>query len=163
MADRVEILKDTVVKLDFTVTDDEGMVLDSSDNEGPLVYLHGGGTMIPGVEEQLEGKHSGESHTFTVSPDQAFGMHDPGKVASFPRKDFDFDIQPGQMLQGQTEDGRDIVFQVMAVGDKVVTLDANHPWVGKNLNFDVKILEVRPATQEEVEHGHPHGPGDGHE
>lgn len=153
----MQISKDTVVAIDYTLKDDEGAVLDTSEGKEPLSYLHGSGNIIPGLEQALEGKATGEELSIRVEPVDAYGERSEELKQAVPLDMFKGvdDLQPGMQFQAQGEGGTQIVTVVAVEGDQV-TVDANHPMAGVALNFDVKVQEVRPATDEEREHGHAH-------
>lgn len=155
--------KDKVVSIDYTLTGDNGQVLDSSQGREPLEYLHGAGNIIPGLESALEGKNEGDQVSIQVPPDQAYGQRDERMVQPVPRTAFQgvADIQPGMQFQAQTNAGPRLITVVGVQGDQV-TIDANHPLAGATLNFDVTVRNVRDATSEEKSHGHVHGPGGHH-
>ncbi len=159
----MEIAKNTVALIEYTLTDDSGEVLDTSKDRGPLGYVHGVGSLIPGLETELEGKTGGDAFKVRIEPEKAYGERVDEMVQAVPRTEMppEADITLGMQFQAQTPSGAHVV-TVVEMDDDTVTLDANHPLAGVSLNFDVKIVEVRPATEEEIEHGHPHGPG-GHE
>ena len=159
----MNIAKDKVVSIDYTLTDSGGQVLDSSQGKEPLNYLHGAGHIIPGLESALEGKAEGEQVNVQVPPEQAYGPRDERMVQAVPRTSFQGvqDIKPGMQFQAQTNAGARIITVVGVQGDQV-TIDANHPLAGQTLNFDVNVRGVRDATPEELTHGHAHGPG-GHQ
>ena len=155
----MQIAKDTVAKIAYTLTDPNGQVIDSSTGRGPLAYLHGASNIIPGLESALEGKGAGDSLAVTVPPEQGYGQRDPNLVQPVPRASFQgvADIKKGMQFQAQTPDGARIV-TVVDVDPQNVTVDANHPLAGMELKFDVKVVDVRAATAEELQHGHAHGP-----
>lgn len=152
-----------VVSLHYTLTDDLGVQLDSSRGHEPLVYLHGFGNIIPGLERALEGCEAGFSSTIQVAPADGYGEYNPRAVFDAPRGQFPpgEDIQVGMQVQGQGAHGL-LNFTVVGVNDEVVTLDANHPMAGKNLHFAVEVVEVRDATAQELAHGHAHAHGRDH-
>ena len=159
----MEIGKDKVVSINYTLTGNQGNVLDSSQGRGPMAYLHGNNNIIPGLETALEGKAQGDQITVTIPPEQAYGLQDPKMVQVVPRSAFQGapTITPGMQFQGKTQAGPRVITVTKVEGDNI-TIDANHPLAGQTLNFDVKIVDVRDATQEELSHGHVHGPG-GHQ
>jgi len=159
----MQVAKDKVVSIDYTLTGTGGNVIDSSSGGEPLTYLHGAGNIIPGLERALEGKSAGEQVKTTVGPDDGYGQKNPGLVQPVPRAQFPGvkDISIGMQFQAQTNHGPRVV-TVVGVNDDTVTVDANHPLAGETLNFDVKVVEVRDATQQELDHGHAHGPGGHH-
>ncbi|GAA4459465.1 peptidylprolyl isomerase [Nibrella saemangeumensis] len=155
----MQISKHKVAGINYTLRDNDGNVLDSSEGRDPLYYLHGEGNLIPGMEEGLEGKTEGDKFELKVSPDKGYGERDPELVQEVPRSAFGTqDVRPG--MQFQANHGQ--IVTVTQVGGEQVTIDANHPLAGQELNFDVEIIEVRDATAEEIAHGHVHGPG-GHQ
>jgi FKBP-type peptidyl-prolyl cis-trans isomerase SlyD len=158
------ITRDSVVTIHYTLKDDAGAVIDSSASGEPLAYLHGHGNIVPGLERELTGRDAGDKLSVQVGPAEGYGEYDKELVQSVPRRSLRGikDVQPGMHLHAQTEAGTRTVTVTRIQGD-MVTLDANHPLAGKNLNFDIHIEDVRQATEEELSHGHVHGPGDHHE
>jgi FKBP-type peptidyl-prolyl cis-trans isomerase SlyD len=158
-----QVGKDKVVSIDYTLTGVAGEVIDTSQGGEPLTYLHGSGNIIPGLERALEGKSAGDEVNAVVAPDQGYGQKNPGLVQPVPRSQFPgvTDIKVGMQFQAQTNHGPRVV-TVVGVDDKTVTVDANHPLAGETLNFAVRVVDVRDATQQELDHGHAHGPG-GHQ
>ena len=159
----MKIAHEKVVSIHYTLTNGEGTVLDSSSGSQPLAYLHGFGNIIPGLENALEGKASGDKLSVTVEPEQGYGARDERLVQAVPRSAFKgvTELAPGMQFQAQGPQGTRLVV-VTQVADEEVTVDANHPLAGQTLHFDVEVSEVRDATAEELEHGHVHGPG-GHQ
>jgi FKBP-type peptidyl-prolyl cis-trans isomerase SlyD len=159
----MQIEKHKVVTLDYTLTDNAGKVIDSSDN-GQFAYLHGAGNIIPGLEKALNGKTAGHEETVNVEPADGYGERDASKMAEISRDMFpsDIEIAPGMPFEAQGPDGQTLMITVVKVDGDQVTVDANHPLAGETLNFDVKVVDVRDATDEEISHGHVHGPGGHH-
>lgn len=154
----MQISKNTVVAIHYTLKDNEGNVLDSSKGKDPLYYLHGANNLIAGMEEGLEGKKKGDKFQIKVSPEKGYGAHNPNLVAEVPHSAFDGqDVKTG--MKFRTNQGSTIT--VTNVGIENVTVDGNHPLAGVELNFDVEVMDVRNATSEELSHGHAHDP-DGH-
>ncbi|MFV8835611.1 peptidylprolyl isomerase [Aquisalimonas sp.] len=153
----MQIAKDKVVAIDYTLKDDDGSVLDTSEGKEPLAYLHGSGNIIPGLEKALEGKEEGEEVSVNIPPEEAYGERREDLTQVVPRNLFQGvdELQVGMQFQAQAEGGEQIVTITGIEGDDV-TVDANHPMAGVPLNFDVKVVEVRDATEEEKEHGHAH-------
>ncbi len=160
----MEIADKTVVLFDYTLTDSAGNTLDSSAGRGPLAYLHGARNIVPGLEAEMTGKKAGDAFKVTIPAATAYGDRDEQMVQPVSRQAFPtgVEIQVGQQFQARGQDGVARVVTVVAVDSEKVTVDANHPLAGKELTFDVKITEVRPATDEELQHGHVHGPGGHH-
>jgi FKBP-type peptidyl-prolyl cis-trans isomerase SlyD len=158
----LQVARNTVITLDYHVTDPDGEVVD--EGRDPLVYLHGGyEDIFPKIEEALQGKGVGESVQVKLQPDEAFGEYDPELVQIEPRKDFPKELQVGMQFEGGPEEGDDddfVIYRVTEIeGDKVV-LDGNHPLAGSALVFTCTVTAIRPASAEEIEHGHVHGGDD---
>ena len=160
----MQIAKHKVVTIDYTLTDDEGTVLDSSKGGELLAYIQGIGNLIPGLETALEGKSSGDTLAVSIPPAEAYGERDEALmqvVACDMFNDAD-DLEVGVRFRAQLEGGAH-VFTVVGMDGDQVTIDGNRPLAGMRLNFDVAVVGVREATEEELSHGHAHGPeGHGH-
>lgn len=158
------IQKNSVVTINYTLKDDTGGLIESSEGQEPLTYLHGQGNIIPGLEASLEGRSTGESIAVSIAPEDAYGVWEDSKILTIPRAQFSGvdDIQVGMEFSVHSNVGEQIV-TVTKVEDETVTVDANHPLAGKTLNFDVMVVGVRDATNDELEHGHAHGAGGAHE
>ena len=159
----MKIHKNTVVSIDYKLTDNSGKVLDSSEGGEPLAYLHGNGNIISGLEEALEGKATGDSLNVKVPPEKGYGVRDEARIVEVApdRLKGAHEVQVGMQFRAQTPQGAQ-VFTVAKIQEGSVTLDANHPLAGSTLNFDVQVRDVREATPDELSHGHVHGPG-GHQ
>jgi FKBP-type peptidyl-prolyl cis-trans isomerase SlyD len=159
----MQVTQNAVVSIHYTLTDDAGKTLDSSAGGEPLAYLHGNGNLIPGLERALEGKVAGDKLDVKIAPADAYGEYDKSLVQRVPRRQLNSipNLRVGMQLQAQSQHGAQTVTVTQLVGD-MVTLDANHPLAGQHLNFAVEITEVRAATEEEIAHGHVHGPGGHH-
>ena len=152
----MKIIKDTVVTLTFRASDAQGKLLD--EGKEPRAYLHGGyGNTLPGIEKALEGQEKGYAATLVLPPEEAFGPRDETLVTTIPKRDFPPGVKVGGQLQGTNEQGQEQVFTVMKIKGDSVHLDGNHPLAGQTLHFAVKVLDVQPASAEEVAHGHAHG------
>jgi FKBP-type peptidyl-prolyl cis-trans isomerase SlyD len=159
----MQIARNTVVAIDYTLTDDGGQVLDSSEGREPLSYLHGAGGMIPGLERQLEGKQTGDQLQVAVAPDEGYGPRNESLRQDVPREQFGGVEELALGMQFRVEsDAGPMVITIVEMADEIVTVDGNHPLAGVNLHFAVTVRDVREATQEELDHGHAHGAG-GHE
>lgn len=158
------IARNKVVRIDYTLTDDQNNVIDSSTGGEPLAYLHGAGNIIPGLESALEGKKAGESLNVRVAPAEAYGERDDRLTQMVPREMFEdnHEIQVGMQFHSGDADGNVTVVTVVEVTTESVTVDANHPLAGVPLNFAVTVVDVRDATPEELSHGHVHGAGGHH-
>lgn len=151
------IEKDRVVSIDYTLRDNSGNLIDSSEGSDPLEYLHGNGNIIPGLEKALAGKKAGDKLTCSIAAADAYGERDDSLIFKVNKSEFEgADIEVGMQFEAHGEEGAQIVTVVGIEGEEV-TIDANHPLAGETLNFDVKIVDVREATSEELEHGHVHG------
>jgi len=158
----MQISKNKVVSIHYTLKDNEGNILDSSSGNSPLTYIQGIGNLIPGMEEGLEGKTKGEKFDIQVSPEKGYGVHRSELVQKVPRSAFgDQEIKEGMKFQAETQQGTQVIV-VKEVGLEEITVDGNHPLAGVNLNFAVEVMEIREATKEELDHGHVHGP-EGHQ
>ncbi|MES9869918.1 MAG: peptidylprolyl isomerase [Sedimenticola sp.] len=157
----MQIEKYRAVVLNYTARDDSGEVIDSSEVDGPIRYIHGTEDLIPGLENALEGHEQGEKLSVDVPVADAYGPRDDKLVEAVPRANFEgvSNISPGMKFQTEMDDGTPMIVTVTAVDDKHVTVDGNHPLAGKNLHFELEIVEVRDATSEEIEHGHVHEDG----
>jgi len=159
----MQIARNHAVLFNYTLTDDETNVLDSSQGREPLAYLHGSGNIIPGLERALEGRAAGDTFSVTIAAAEAYGERDNSLVMRVPRTRFEDagEVAVGMRFHASDADGQTRVVTVVGVDDEAVTVDANHPLAGMNLTFAVEVVEVRTATPEEIEHGHVHG-DDGH-
>lgn len=158
------IAQHKVVTIHYKVMDvDSEEVIDSSENSEPMTYLHGARNIIPGLEQALEGKSVGDELEVTVEAADAYGERSEDRIQQVPKEAFQEmeKIEPGMAVTAQTDQGQ-INLIVTEVDETTVTVDANHPLAGKSLKFEVKIEAVRDASEEEMSHGHVHGPG-GHE
>jgi len=154
-----------VVTFHYTLTGENGEVLDSSHQRGePMAYLHGAGNIIPGLEKALEGRADGDKFTVTVPPEEAYGERRDANVQRLPLKKLGVSahqLKPGMALNLQTNRGPAQV-TVLKVGRFNVDVDANHPLSGQPLTFEVEITGIRDASEDEQQHGHVHGPGGHH-
>ena len=155
----MQLTKDKVAILNYTLTDDDGKLIDQS-TDGSFAYLHGANNIIPGLEKELETKQAGDKLKVTIEPTEAYGERDLENIQKIPREMFppDVDIQPNMSFQGRSQQGQPVVVTVTAVEDEHVVVDGNHPLAGVRLHFDLEVVEVREATNEELTHGHVHGP-----
>ncbi|HUR41809.1 MAG TPA: peptidylprolyl isomerase [Verrucomicrobiae bacterium] len=152
-----------VAYIRYTLTNEAGTVLDSSEGGEPLAYLHGGGNIIPGLEKALEGRQAGDKLTVTVAPQDGYGLRDEKLVQKIPRRAFQGvkDLRPGMRFNANSGGGGAPVVVTQIQGD-MVTIDGNHALAGVTLTFAVEIEKVREATAEELLHGHVHGAGGHH-
>jgi len=160
----MRISEQKVVTMNYEVADDQGQLIDRSEEGGPLAYIHGNGQLIPGLETALEGRGKGDKVAVDVPPEQGYGERDEEGVQIVARNQFDdsVEIEVGMQFEAEDDDEGHQIVTVVAVDGENITLDTNHPLAGKNLRFEVEILDVRDASAEELSHGHVHGPG-GHD
>ncbi|MEF8726957.1 MAG: peptidylprolyl isomerase [Accumulibacter sp.] len=157
----MQVAKNTVVTLDYSVTDFEGELVDAG--QEPLVYLHGGyDDIFPMIEEAVHGKRIGESVVVRMQPDDAFGEYDATLVQLEPRSQFPDELQVGMQFEGIPEGGDEdddedvLIYRVTEIAADKVVLDGNHPLAGMALIFTCTVTAVRPATADEIRHGHTH-------
>jgi len=159
----MKIVDGTVVGIDYALHLGDGKVVDASEPGEPLVYLHGGGQIVPGLEAALEGLGAGDKKQVVVAPGEGYGPRDPRGVQEVPRSAFppDFEPQAGMELTAESDNGEPVPFVVKELRPDSVVIDLNHPLAGETLHFEVTVREVRAATEDEKAHGHAHG-ADGH-
>jgi FKBP-type peptidyl-prolyl cis-trans isomerase SlyD len=151
------------VHIDYTLKDDNGTVLDTTEEREPLAYLHGADNIIPGLEDALKDKEEGDTVSVTIAPEDAYGQRNDELILNVDPSDFPdvSQLQLGTRVQLQTNSGVRLA-TVTGITDEAVTLDLNHPLAGKTLHFDVEVTDVKEASEEEVEHGHLHTEGHQH-
>lgn len=156
----MRVADNTAVSIHYTLTDDAGEVLDSSKGRDALVYLQGKGAIISGLEKELYGKSAGDKFKVRILPEDAYGLYSEEMVQIIPHSMFEGidTVEIGMQFHADVNYGTGIVTVTAIEGDNV-TVDGNHPLAGQALNFDVEVMAVRPATEEELAHGHIHGPG----
>lgn len=159
----MKITKHAVATIGYTLTDDEGTVIDTSEGGEPLSYLHGAGNLLPSLEQALEGKSGGDTLQVSIAPADGYGVREEALVQSVSREQFpeEVELAVGMQFQTTSELGPHTV-TVMAIEGDEVTVDGNHPLAGYTLHFAVTVQDVRDATPEELDHGHVHGPGGHH-
>ncbi len=151
----------SVVTLDYTVSDDAGEVLDTTEGREPLVYLQGSGFLVPGLESALYDREEGDSFELTVPAMDAYGEYEESLVQDVPGELFDgMEVAEGDTFVADTDDGHRPV-TIVEVSEDFVKVDANHPLAGMDLHFKVTVQGVRAATAEEIAHGHVHGDDEG--
>ena len=156
----MQISEGTVVAIDYALRDDEGTLIDQSNPDQPMAYLHGYRNIIPGLEAALEGKSTGDVLEVRVGPSDGYGDSNPALEQVVPMDRFQGieKIEVGMEFQASTEQGP-VTVRVVKVDDDDVTVDGNHPLAGKHLNFNVTVKEVRAGTEDELAHGHVHQAG----
>jgi len=155
--------KNAVVSINYTLTNDAGEVMDTSEGREPLTYLHGSNNLIPGLEKEMEGKSPGQDFKVTIPPAEAYGESNPELVQTLSKEMFKGvdNVEPGMGFTAQGPQGEQNIVVTAVDGDQV-TVDANHPMAGKTLHFAVEIVDVRDASEEEIEHGHVHDGSEDH-
>lgn len=158
------IAANKAVSIDYTLTNDAGEVIDSSAGGAPLVYLHGAGNIIVGLEKALEGKQAGDELKVSIEPEEAYGEYSPELVATLNRAMFEGvdELAVGMQFHASAPDGGMQIVTIRHLEGDDVTVDGNHPLAGQRLNFQVKVVGVREAHSEEIAHGHIHGEGGHH-
>jgi FKBP-type peptidyl-prolyl cis-trans isomerase SlyD len=156
----MQIDKNSVVTFHYTLKASDSEFTESTEGREPATYLHGYGGIVRGLEREMRGKQAGDEFSVTVKPEDGFGVFQPDAIQRVPVKHLE---RPGKLVPGRivvvnTRQGR-VQGIVRKVGRFNVDVDFNHPMAGRALQFDVRILEVREATAEEIAHRHVHGPG----
>ena len=159
----MNISPNSVASIHYTLTDGQGKVIDSSEGQEPLAYLHGAGNIIPGLEKALLGKAVGDKFKVSIPAAEAYGVRDDSMVQQLPSNMFSGidNIEVGMEFHAETEHGLQVVTVTNVEGDNI-TIDGNHPLAGVDLTFDVEVADIRAASAEELEHGHAHGAGGHH-
>jgi FKBP-type peptidyl-prolyl cis-trans isomerase SlyD len=156
----MQIADNTAVSIHYTLTNDDGEVLDSSMGRDALVYLHGSGNIISGLENALKGKSVGDKFNVRIAAQDAYGEFADEMIQVISRSMFEGidNIEVGMQFHADVNYGTGVVTVVKIDGDNI-TIDGNHPLAGQALTFDVEVIDIRPATKEEMAHGHIHGEG----
>ena len=159
----MKITKDTVIQFNYILKDADGSVLEETATDKPIAYLQGHNNMLQGVEDALEGHVKGDAVNVTLSPEQAYGMPKENAEMKVPVKHLQGakKWRAGMIAAVNTEQGQRQV-TVLKIGRFMATVDANHPFAGKTLTFDMNVVDVRQATADEVSHKHAHGAGGHH-
>lgn len=154
----MQIESNSVVTLHYTLKDNDGNIIDQSD-DGSFLYLHGAMNIIPGLENALTGKAKGDELSVSVAPEEGYGVKEDERIQEVPKEMFEGneDLQVGAQFHAQGPDGSAVVVTVAEVKEDVVVVDGNHALAGVDLNFEVKVIDVREASEEEISHGHVHG------
>lgn len=161
----VQIADQKIVTLDYTLKDDEDTLIDSSEGQGDFVYLHGARNIVAGLESALVGKEVGDEVCVAVKPEEGYGERDEDLLQTVPSDMFEegTDMSVGMQFHAQSPEEEMMIVTIVEIDGDEVIVDGNHPLAGVSLNFKVKVVEIRDATEEEIEHGHVHGPdGDHH-
>ncbi|TNF23672.1 MAG: peptidylprolyl isomerase [Deltaproteobacteria bacterium] len=152
----LKIENDRVATLNFVLKDDDGDIIDASEADAPLVYLHGHENIVPGLEAALLGKVAGDRVQVVVEPQDGYGETTTDELIALPRDAFEGDVEVGDLVELEDDDGDLIPVWVAEVDDDAIHVDVDHPLAGMRLHFDVEVLAVRSATEDEIGHGHPH-------
>lgn len=155
----MQISPDRVVTLHYTLKDDDGNIIDQSD-DGSFLYLHGAMNIVPGLEKALTGRRSGDEFSIKIPPEEAYGVKDPERIQEVPRDMFENndELAVGAQFHAQGPDGDAIVVTIAQINEDNIVVDGNHSLAGMTLNFDVEVMDVREALEEEISHGHVHDP-----
>jgi len=148
-----QVAKNAVVGIDYRLTVADGTEVDTTDDRGPMEYLHGHQNIVPGLEKELEGHEVGDALEVTVGPEQGYGEHDPERVVEVNREQLGFEAEVGAVVSAKLPDGREQHLLIAEIEDDTVTLDGNHPLAGQTLRFEVSIASIREATEEEIANG----------
>jgi FKBP-type peptidyl-prolyl cis-trans isomerase SlyD len=155
----LKVRKDNVVSIEYTVQLEDGEVIDASEGKGPLQYIHGHQMIIEGLEEALSSMEVGETKEVVVPPEKAYGEYIEEAQEWLAKELFPAEVrlEPGEIIAAKDSEGGTVMLHIKEVEDQRVLVDYNHPLAGETLQFDVKVVDIRPATPQELEHGHVHG------
>ena len=159
----MQIANNTAVSINYVLKGDDGKTIDES-SDGQFSFLIGAQNIIPGLENALQGKAVGDQFEVSIAPEEAYGTMDPAKIQTVPKSAFpeDADIQVGAQFHGASPSGDPVVVTVSAIEGDDVVIDGNHALADQTLHFSVEIVDVREASEDEISHGHIHGPGCNH-
>ena len=159
----MKISKNSVVIMHYALKNDDGEDLGNSRGHEPMAYIHGYDNVVVGLEKELEGKMAGDKFSTVIPPEEGYGVKDDDGIKKIDKDRFEGDeeISVGMQIQVDIE-GKVSVASVTEIGKEEITLDLNHPLAGVTLHFDIEVMNVREATEEELSHGHVHGPGGHH-
>ena len=159
----MQIAKNMAVRIDYVLKNDDGQIIDKS-SDGQFNFLSGAKNIIPGLESALQGKTGGDELEVTIAPTEAYGEVDSARVQTVKRKMFPegVDIQVGAQFHGASPSGEPVEITVTSIDGDDIVIDGNHALAGQTLHFVVTVVEVRKASEEELSHGHIHGPGCSH-
>ncbi|GMR17853.1 MAG: peptidylprolyl isomerase [Gammaproteobacteria bacterium] len=154
----MKITTKCVASIHFTLTDDSGTTLDSTEDQEPINYLHGTDALIPGLERELEGKVAGDRLKVSVQPADGYGEINPELIKVESNEAFEGieDLEVGMQLEAKGPKGQTQIITVVSISDDGITISGNHPLAGKTLHYDVSVEAVREATDSEIAHGHIH-------
>lgn len=160
----MQVADNKVITIHYILTNDNGTVIDQANAEQPLIYVHGAGNIIPGLEQALLDKKAGDKINVTIAPEDAYGERVEEMVQTVPRSMFQGidNIECGMQFNAEGNTGP-VVVTVTEIAGEEITIDGNHPLAGETLTFDVEVANVREASSDELDHGHVHGPGCQHD
>lgn len=160
---QASVTKDTVVSIHYTVKDASGKKIESSKGEEPLTYLHGHDQIISGLEKALKGKATGDKLNIKITPEEGYGAYNDSMVTTLKKAQFrdQKELKVGSIFQFSDPEGNPVVVRVKEIKGDSIIVDGNHPFAGLTLDFSVEVVDIRPATKEELAHGHAHA-GDEH-
>ncbi|MCJ7552313.1 MAG: peptidylprolyl isomerase [Ignavibacteriaceae bacterium] len=158
------LAQNKAITFNYTLKDDEGNILDTTKGSSPFSFLSGNGQILPKLEDEMSGMLLGSKKNVKIDAADAYGEYNEEAVQKVERTNFpkDVDLQPGMQFVTNSPDGHQMPFIISEIKEDDVTIDFNHPLAGKNLEFDVELLDIRDATTEEIAHGHIHGQGGHH-
>jgi FKBP-type peptidyl-prolyl cis-trans isomerase SlyD len=158
------IAQNKIVTFNYTLKDDTGNVLDSTEGSTPFSFLSGNGQILPKLENAMDGMLVGSKKNVKISAPDAYGTYNENAVQQVDRNNFpeNADLQPGMQFVANSPEGNQMPFIISEVKDNNIKIDFNHPLAGKDLEFDVELIDIRDATAEEIAHGHAHGAGGHH-
>ena len=156
----MQLTKHKVATINYTLTDKDENVLDES-LDSSFSYLHGASNIIPGLENALDGKQAGDKVDVVIEPEDAYGERSLEKIQRVPREIFPpgVELKEGMQFQANSPEGAPVIVAITAIEEEEVIVDGNHPMAGKQLHFQVELVDVRDASEEEIQHQHVHGPG----
>jgi FKBP-type peptidyl-prolyl cis-trans isomerase SlyD len=157
----MKITSDKVITINYILKDDKGVVIDQS-SDASFAYLHGHQNIIPGLENALEEKEKGDSFSLVIEPKDAYGEHNPEITQVIPRSAFgDVELEVGMQFHAESDAGQPVLITISEINGDDITIDGNPPLAGVTLHYDVDVMDVRDATEEELSHGHVHAHGEG--
>ncbi|NIN35264.1 MAG: peptidylprolyl isomerase [Gammaproteobacteria bacterium] len=157
----MQVTKHKVAVINYVLKDEQGNTIDQS-TDGNFAYIHGTQSIVPGLENAMEGKKAGDQLDVSIPPEDAYGDRQLENIQTVTRDMFppDVELKIGMQFQAQSPQGQPLILTITSIEGNNVVVDGNHPLAGKQLNFNVEVVDVRDATEEEIEHNHVHGVGD---
>ena len=153
-----------VITITYTLKDEDGNIIEVTNRENPFSFISDNNQILPKLEENINGMLIGSRRTVTLTPEEAYGTYNDSAIQTIDRSEFpdDTELEEGMSFITDTPDGQQMPFIIKKIDGEVITLDFNHPLAGRTLTFDLELLNLRDATQDELLHGHIHGPGGNH-